>query len=93
MKEGPSIAPIPQNIQAFAKPATAMLMGPRGEPETPKGRTKATMPMLHASIAKASQRTMAETEGGGNTMRDDGGQQRTTTMDDEQRQRKYITIN
>jgi hypothetical protein len=49
--------------------------GPQGEPMTPKGRTKATMPMLRASVAKGSQLTMAETEGGGNTTRDDGGQQ------------------
>ena len=55
---------------------------------------KVTMPMLRASIAKGSQRTMAETEGGSNTKKDDGGRlQWTMTMDDEQRQRKYITIN
>jgi hypothetical protein len=53
--------------------ATLMSRGPQGEPTTPKGRTKATMPMLHASIAKGSKNTMAETEGGGNIARDDGG--------------------
>ncbi len=46
---------------------------PRGEPTTPKGRTKATTPTLRASVSKGSQRTMAEAEEGGNTMRDDGG--------------------
>jgi hypothetical protein len=64
LKERPSIAPIPQNIQAAAKLATAMSRGPRGEPAMPKGRTKTTTPTLHASIAKGSQCTMAETEGG-----------------------------
>jgi hypothetical protein len=78
LKEGPSIAPIPQNILAAAKPATAMLRAPRGEPAMPKGRTKATMPMLRASVAKGSQRTMAETEGG----QHDERRQRTMTDDD-----------
>jgi hypothetical protein len=62
--------------------ATPRSRGPQGEPATPKGRTKATMPTLHASVAKGSQRTMAETEGGGNTTRDDGGRQWMATMDD-----------
>ncbi len=53
--------------------ATPMSRGPQGEPATPKGRMKATMPTLHASVAKGSQRTMAETEGGGNMTREDGG--------------------
>jgi hypothetical protein len=59
-------------VRTMAMPA---LRGLRGEPTTPKERTKATIPMLHASIAKGSQCTMAETEGGGggNTTRDDGG--------------------
>jgi hypothetical protein len=60
--------------------ATPMSRGPRGEPATPKGRTKAKTPTLCASVAKGSQRIMAETEGGGNTTRDDGGRRRTTTM-------------
>ncbi len=60
-KEGPSIAPIPQNIQVAAKPATAMSRGPRGESATPKGGTKATTPTLRVSIANGSQCTMAET--------------------------------
>jgi hypothetical protein len=84
---------IPQNIQAAANPATVMSRGPRGELAMPKGRTKATMPTLHASIAKGSHRTIAEIEGGGNMTRDDGGQRRTTTMDDEPRQQIYLTIN
>jgi hypothetical protein len=65
--------------------ATPMSRGPQGEPTTPKGRMKATMPTLRASasIAKGSQRTMAETEGGGNTTRDNEGQQQMTTMDNE----------
>jgi hypothetical protein len=58
---------------------TPTLRGPRGEPTTPKGRTKATTPMLRASIAKGSQRTMAETEGGG---QHDKRRRRTTTDDD-----------
>jgi hypothetical protein len=73
--------------------ATPMLGGPRGEPATPKGRTKATMPRLRESFVKGSQRTMAEIEGGGNTTRDNGGQLRTTTMEDERRRRIYVTIN
>ncbi len=73
------IALIPQNIQAGNKPATAMLRGPQGEPATPKGRTKATMPMLRASIVKGSQRTMAEMEGGG---QHNERQRRYTTDDD-----------
>jgi hypothetical protein len=93
LKERPLFAPIPQNIQAAAKPATAMSRGLQGEPATPKGRTKATTPMLCTSIAKGILRTMAETEGGDNMTRDDGGRQRTMTMDDEQRQRIYVTIN
>jgi hypothetical protein len=52
--------------------ATPTSRGPQGEPATPKGRMKATTPMLHASVAKGSQCTMAETEGGGNTTRDNG---------------------
>ncbi len=56
-------------------PTTAMptLRGPQGGARIPKGRTKATIPMLRVSIAKGSQCTMAETEGGGNTTRDDKG--------------------
>ncbi len=75
-KEGPSFTPIPQNIQAAANSATAMLRGPQGEPATPKGRMKVTMPMLRASIAKGSQLTMAKTEGGAarqETMEDGDG--------------------
>jgi hypothetical protein len=69
--------------QAGNKPATAMLRGPRGEPAMPKGRTKAKAPTLHASIAKGSQPTMAETEGGDNMVRDDRGRRQTTTIEDE----------
>ena len=43
------------------------------EPTMPKGRTKATTPMLCGSIAKGRQCTIAETKGGGNTTRDDEG--------------------
>ncbi len=85
LNEGPSIAPIPANIQAGDKPATAMSRGPQGEPATPKGRTKATTPTLHASVAKGSQHTMAEAEGGGSMMRDNRGGQRMVTMDNKQR--------
>ena len=53
--------------------ATPMSRGPLGEPAMPKGSTKATAPTLRASVAKGSQHTMAETEGGGNITRDDGG--------------------
>ncbi len=53
--------------------AMPMSRGPQGELMTPKGRMKATTPKLHASVAKGSQCTIAETERGGNTMRDDGG--------------------
>jgi hypothetical protein len=73
--------------------ATPTLRGPREEQATPKGRTKATTPMLRMSITKGSQCTMAETEGGGNMTRDDGGRRWTTTMDYEQQQRIYLTIN
>jgi hypothetical protein len=66
-------------MQTTAKPTSR---GPRGELTMPKGRTKATTPMLRASIAKGSQRTITETEGGGNTTRDDGGRRRMTTDND-----------
>jgi hypothetical protein len=72
-KKGLSIAPVPQNIQAGNKPATAMLREPQGESAMPKARTKARMPMLRASIAKGSQCKIAEKEGGGNMTRDDTG--------------------